>query len=379
MSTKDSLLGTAGGMQTWEAILNEILELRKAGLLDGSAQAYNVLNEVENAVLPDWKEHGKKLLIDNGVGFEKLQATGILPKKIEMLYQSMYAFAFGFCQVVKRCITDCTDPGEVMISVSKVYSLLLAEALETAFVNLLQLKLDQKEAEAAELLRQLIISRKKVESLIAEGVHARKSQEAAERKLKETEIRCGAEVKEAQEKMQEYKGLYEARLDEINEARKKRDEISATCDRLRKDMSNLEDDLALTVETYDAEVAKVAEWKAKHGECDKQLQEALAKHIQYEETLQSQKEKIRDVERDLSHAKYSITVEQNKYKSTAQELVHMTKRRDELTARCEKLDKECLDKLLEEENKRKVMVGFLQAKQTSLEGEVCMCGYMMCA
>ncbi len=241
-------------MQTWEAILNEILELRKTGLLDGSAQAYNVLNEVENAVLPDWKEHGKKLLIDNGVGFEKLQSTGILPKKIEMLYQAMYAFAFGFCQVVKRCIADCTDPGEVMISVSKVYSLLLAEALETAFTNLLQLKLDQKEAEAAELLRQLIISRKKVESLMAEGVHARESQRAAERKLKETEIRCAAEVKDAQDKMQEYKGLYEDRLDEIQEARKKRDEIAATCDRLRKDMSNLEDDMALTVETYDNEV-----------------------------------------------------------------------------------------------------------------------------
>jgi hypothetical protein len=369
-SQGESILGTEGGFHTWEAILNEILELRNAGMLDGAEQAYNVLNEVETAVLPGWKEHGRKLLTDNGVGFEKLQAMGIQPKKIEMLYQAMYAFAFGFCQVVKRCIFDCTDPAEVMISISKVYSILLAEALETIFINLLQVKLEQKAAEAAELLRQLLISRKKVESLIIEGVHARECQEAAERNLKEVERKCAAQVKTAMRQMEEYKSLYEGRLEDITKANKQREEAVAESARLLKKMEYLEEELAATVEMYEAQVAKVAEWKAKHSECETELQEALERHARYEETIKAQKDRIRELERDLSEAKHATTAEHEKYKKTAQELVHMTARRDEASARCESLEREMNRRLHEEENKRKVMVGFLQTKTASLEDEV---------
>lgn len=121
------------GISTWEAVLNELLELRNTELVSSTSVAYDALKNVEHLVLPSWKEHGRALLGDAGLGIEDLRKLGLSPEVIERLYHLLYAFAFGLGEVAKGVIDRLKEEKgrqALLLSISDVYATLVAEALD---------------------------------------------------------------------------------------------------------------------------------------------------------------------------------------------------------------------------------------------------------
>ena len=142
------------GLKAWEALLNEILDLRRSELGNGT-DAYRFLKDVEGLVLPTWQIHGKQLLADSGVDPATLQAQGMPVAEIEKLYQAVYAFAFGFSRVIKNSTKLCKDGGRTLVqNISGLYSTLLAEALEQDFHDLISLLFSEKDEKILELERE---------------------------------------------------------------------------------------------------------------------------------------------------------------------------------------------------------------------------------
>ena len=79
---------------------------------DSAGLAYGALQGVEQQVLPDWKEHGKAILAERGLGEEALRMMGMKIPAMERLYQLVYAFSFGFAEMRRG---SC-DPREAQIS-----------------------------------------------------------------------------------------------------------------------------------------------------------------------------------------------------------------------------------------------------------------------
>lgn len=359
--------GIGGSIQAREAILNEILELRNVGLLESSEKAYALLKDVEGEVLPTWQEHGRKVLRDNGVGLERLRVMGMPVERIEMLYQALYAFAFGFCSVVKSAIQKCTDPGAVMISVSKVYALLLSEALETTFSNLLQMKLDEKEAENHELLRQVLIHKKKMDSMVVEARTLREDKAVAEKNLSQTEQQCAEQVRAAMKAKDEAEQQLSQATELLVRSGKQYDESVQEAERLRKRTLYAEEELQSVTGLYEAELANVEAWRKKLEQSQDETLGAEQRLQQSEDMVRTQRDRIRDLERQITASKHATAAEHEKYKKVAQDLVVMISRRDEAVAARDVMQRDLREGLQDAENKRKMQVESLQSKVCSIE------------
>lgn len=145
------------GISTWEAVLNELLELRNTELVSSTSVAYDALKNVEHLVLPSWKEHGRALLGDAGLGIEDLRKLGLSPEVIERLYHLLYAFAFGLGEVAKGVIDRLKEEKgrqALLLSISDVYATLVAEALDCQYHNMLGKMFEANREELAALRRE---------------------------------------------------------------------------------------------------------------------------------------------------------------------------------------------------------------------------------
>ena len=145
---------TGVGIKAWEALLNEILEL-KGSELGSASDAYRFLRDIEGLVLPAWQVHGKQLLSESGVDLISLRGLGMPSAEIEKLYQAIYAFAFGFSRTIKNSAKFCKDGGKLLLqNISGLYSTLLVEALEHDFHDLLTMIFNEKDTQISDLQRE---------------------------------------------------------------------------------------------------------------------------------------------------------------------------------------------------------------------------------
>ena len=168
------------GLKAWEAVLNEILDLRSAEL--GTAtEAYRFLKNVEGIILPNWKTHGRRVLLDKGLDYDSLLARGIAPSEIESLYHAIYAFAFGFPQVVKAVLMQCKDGGGMGLlpKVSDLYALLLSEALQHEFKDTFASLLNDAESELHRLRRHLAAAHSDMDRLATDSTMAKRAEREA--------------------------------------------------------------------------------------------------------------------------------------------------------------------------------------------------------
>ena len=77
-------------------------------MLDSAGLARGALQGVEQ-VLPDWKEHGKAILAERGLGEEALRMMGMKIPAMERLYQLVYAFSFGFAEMMRGTVSTHRD------------------------------------------------------------------------------------------------------------------------------------------------------------------------------------------------------------------------------------------------------------------------------
>ena len=179
-----ALSGTSG-MSTWEAVLNEILDLRASGMLDSAGLAYGALEGIERKLIPGWKEHGKLILSDRGLGEEALRMMGMKVPAMERLYQLVYAFSFGFAEMMRDIVFErrTEDQGKLLLSVLNVHSCLLSEALNMTHHDLLGELFATKAREIAELRRDKLNLERRMQSVDAEIAWAHEQAAAAQAAL----------------------------------------------------------------------------------------------------------------------------------------------------------------------------------------------------
>ena len=194
-------------------MLNEILDLRGSGMLDSAGLAYGALEGIERTVLPGWKEHGKAILSDRGLGEDALRMMGMKVPEMERLYQLIYAFSFGFAELMRDTVFQrrVEDQSKLLLSILDVHSTLLSEALDMTHHDLLGELFAAKDREIAELRRDKKNLERRMQSVEDEIAwaheQARIAQEALEAAIKKAE----QEVAEANKRARDAeRGQFEA-------------------------------------------------------------------------------------------------------------------------------------------------------------------------
>eukprot|EP00960_Hanusia_phi_P050724 760384-Hanusia_phi.AAC.2 len=153
------------GLSTWEAVLNELLELRNSDLIKSSTTAYSLLQSVEDTVLPTWKEDGRSLLSAAGLDHERLRRTGLKEESVEKLYLGLYAFSFGFSTIVRQTLDAVRDEQyrkQLVVHISQVFSTLIGEALDVENHDLITQMMTEKDDEITNLNRQKTMLERRV-------------------------------------------------------------------------------------------------------------------------------------------------------------------------------------------------------------------------
>jgi len=180
-------------------VLNEILDLRGSGMLDSAGLAYGALEGIERKVLPGWKEHGKAILGDRGLGEDTLRMMGMKVPAMERLYQLIYAFSFGFAELMRDTIFErrVEDQGKLLLSVLDVHSTLLSEALNMTHHDLLGELFAAKDREIAELRRDKLNLERRMQSVDDEISWAREQAAMAQAALEAAVQKAKEDVAEA--------------------------------------------------------------------------------------------------------------------------------------------------------------------------------------
>ncbi|EKX37380.1 hypothetical protein GUITHDRAFT_145076 [Guillardia theta CCMP2712] len=156
------------GLSTWEAVLNELLELRNSDLIKSTTTAYNLLQSVEETVLPTWKEEGRSLLSAAGLDHGQLRKTGMREETIEKLYLGLYAFSFGFGTIARQAIEGVREKEhrrELVLQISQVFSTLTGEALDAENHDLISEMMEEKDRRIADLDREKTILDRRVKTV----------------------------------------------------------------------------------------------------------------------------------------------------------------------------------------------------------------------
>jgi len=191
-------------------VLNEILDLRGSGMLDSAGLAYGALEGIERKVLPGWKEHGKTILSDRGLGED---AMGMKVPEMERLYQLIYAFSFGFAEMMRDTTFQRRheDQGKLLLSVLDVHSTLLSEALDMTHHDLLGEMYAAKDREIADLRRDKMNLERRMQSVESEIAWAHEQARIAQERLEAAIKKAEAEVAEANKRARDAeRGRFEA-------------------------------------------------------------------------------------------------------------------------------------------------------------------------
>lgn len=182
----------------WQ-VLNEILDLRGAGMLDSAGLAYGALEGIERKVLPGWKEHGKEILAGRGLGEDALRMMGMKVPAMERLYQLIYAFSFGFAEMMRDTISERRkeDQSTLLLSILDVHSTLLSEALNMTHHNLLGELFAAKDRDINELRRDKLNLERRMQSVDAEIAYAHEQAAIAQAALEAAIQKAEAQVSEA--------------------------------------------------------------------------------------------------------------------------------------------------------------------------------------
>lgn len=194
-------------------VLNEILDLRGSGMLDSAGLAYGALEGIERKVLPGWKEHGKTILSDRGLGEDALRMMGMKVPEMERLYQLIYAFSFGFAEMMRDTTFQRRheDQGKLLLSVLDVHSTLLSEALDMTHHDLLGEMYAAKDREIADLRRDKMNLERRMQSVESEIAWAHEQARIAQERLEAAIKKAEAEVAEANKRARDAeRGRFEA-------------------------------------------------------------------------------------------------------------------------------------------------------------------------
>ena len=194
-------------------VLNEILDLRGSGMLDSAGLAYGALEGIERKVLPGWKEHGKTILSDRGLGEDALRMMGMKVPEMERLYQLIYAFSFGFAEMMRDTVFQRRheDQGQLLLSVLDVHSTLLSEALDMTHHDLLGEMYAAKDREIADLRRDKTNLERRLQSVESEIAWAHEQARIAQEALEAAIKKANAEVAEANKRARDAeRGQFEA-------------------------------------------------------------------------------------------------------------------------------------------------------------------------
>jgi chromosome segregation ATPase len=194
-------------------VLNEILDLRGSGMLDSAGLAYGALEGIERKVLPGWKEHGKTILSDRGLGEDALRMMGMKVPEMERLYQLIYAFSFGFAEMMRDTTFQRRheDQGKLLLSVLDVHSTLLSEALDMTHHDLLGEMYSAKDREIADLRRDKMNLERRMQSVESEIAWAHEQARIAQERLEAAIKKAEAEVAEANKRTRDAeRGRFEA-------------------------------------------------------------------------------------------------------------------------------------------------------------------------
>ena len=180
-------------------MLNEILDLRGSGLLDSAGLAYGVLEGLESKILPDWKEHGKTILADRGLGEDTLRMMGMKVPEMERLYQLIYAFSFGFAEMLRDAVFERRreEQGKLLLSVLGLHSTLLSEALNMTHHDLLGEMFAKKEFEISDLRRDKLGLERRLTSVEDEIAWAHEQAAIAQTALEAANKKAERDVAEA--------------------------------------------------------------------------------------------------------------------------------------------------------------------------------------
>ena len=245
------------GISTWEAVLNEILDLRATGMLDSAGLAYGALQGVEQQVLPDWKEHGKAILAERGLGEEALRMMGMKIPAMERLYQLVYAFSFGFAEMMRGTVSErrAEDQGKLLLAVLDVHSTLLSEALNMTHRDLLGEMFAAKERELTELRRDRNNLARRVQSADEEIAWAHEQEHQAQDALAAAVKQAAQDVSEANKRARDAEHGQFAAEEARDRAEAEREAALAAAATLRARVSELEQEAARQAAGWNQEAA----------------------------------------------------------------------------------------------------------------------------
>ena len=182
-------------------------------MLDSAGLAYGALEGIERKVLPGWKEHGKTILSDRGLGEDALRMMGMKVPEMERLYQLIYAFSFGFAEMMRDTTFQRRheDQGKLLLSVLDVHSTLLSEALDMTHHDLLGEMYAAKDREIADLRRDKMNLERRMQSVESEIAWAHEQARIAQERLEAAIKKAEAEVAEANKRARDAeRGRFEA-------------------------------------------------------------------------------------------------------------------------------------------------------------------------
>lgn len=238
-----------------EQVLNEILDLRGSGMLDSAGLAYGALEGIERKVLPGWKEHGKTILGDRGLGEDALRMMGMKVPAMERLYQLIYAFSFGFAELMRDTIFErrVEDQGKLLLSVLDVHSTLLSEALNMTHHDLLGELFSAKDREITELRRDKLNLERRMQSVESEIAWAHEQAAIAQTALEAAVKKSEADVTEANHRARDAeRGQFEAENAQ-RAAEALRDEALREAEQLRVRVAALEAENSRLLAGWDTE------------------------------------------------------------------------------------------------------------------------------
>jgi chromosome segregation ATPase len=343
-------------------VLNEILDLRGSGMLDSAGLAYGALEGIERKVLPGWKEHGKKILADRGLGEDALRMMGMKVPAMERLYQLIYAFSFGFAEMMRDVTSERRrdDQSTLLLSILDVHSTLLSEALNMTHHDLLGELFSAKDRDINELRRDKLNLERRMQSVDAEIAWAHEQAAIAQAALEAAIKKAEADVSEANKRARDAeRGQFEA--DEARAAAEaRRDEALQEAARLRERVAALEVENARLLAGWDREkqereadnaaaaaaaataAATIADLKAKLEEYSRENNLLHAQVRDLTTKLEDETGKRQDAEAEAAQWKAAYEEECARAQKEAAQLraeIHM------LNARITLIERELVDKL----------------------------------
>jgi chromosome segregation ATPase len=339
-------------------VLNEILDLRGSGMLDSAGLAYGALEGIERKVLPGWKEHGKTILSDRGLGEDALRMMGMKVPEMERLYQLIYAFSFGFAEMMRDTTFQRRheDQGKLLLSVLDVHSTLLSEALDMTHHDLLGEMYAAKDREIADLRRDKMNLERRMQSVESEIAWAHEQARIAQERLEAAIKKAEAEMAEANKRARDAeRGRFEAEKAQTA-AETSRDQALKEATTLRARVAALEAENSRLLVGWEKEKKERAEENAASAKAAAEAAASIAQLRHRLEEYSRENNKLTAQVRDLTSKLEAETVARKAAEQSAAEWHSM-------------YDQEC-ERARQEAAQLRAELHLLNARLTLLEKEM---------